>query len=65
MFSDTDIENRCESTVLNYTCDGFVPPDQCEVAHSQIFFDVVRLGFLFHYLVITEMHKLISNFCSF
>lgn len=23
-----DIENRCESTVLDYACDWFVPPDQ-------------------------------------
>ena len=35
----TDIENRCESTVLNYACGCFVPADQFKVAeaHSQIF----------------------------
>lgn len=49
MFSGTatDIENRCESTALNYPCDCFVPPDQFKIAevHSQIFVCFVTCWF--------------------
>lgn len=45
--SATDIENRCESTALNYTCDCLVSPDQFEIAgvHSEIFICFVTCWF--------------------
>lgn len=45
--SATDIENRCESTALNYACDCFVPPDQFEIAEvcSEIFISFVTCWF--------------------